>query len=134
MWIYSLSGVGGVLIDVLSQNKQNSSSSSGQNFAASVIKEKIIDNNHIDLEIPDTIVGAILGPRAKTLAEIQHLSGCKVEVHKRGTAAGQGNRLVSLTGDVDCIRNGRMMIDKVINDEQMRRNQQAQNNARGGFR
>lgn len=40
----------------------------------------------------------------------------------------------SLTGDVDCIRNGRMMIDKVINDEQMRRNQQAQNNARGGFR
>uniref|UniRef100_A0A1I8ERM6 K Homology domain-containing protein n=2 Tax=Wuchereria bancrofti TaxID=6293 RepID=A0A1I8ERM6_WUCBA len=130
----SLSGVGGVLIDVLSQNKQNSSSSSGQNFAASVIKEKIIDNNHIDLEIPDTIVGAILGPRAKTLAEIQHLSGCKVEVHKRGTAAGQGNRLVSLTGDVDCIRNGRMMIDKVINDEQMRRNQQAQNNARGGFR
>ncbi|MCP9262411.1 Beta-galactosidase [Dirofilaria immitis] len=130
----SLSGVGGVLIDVLSQNKQNSSSSSAQNFAASVIKEKIIDNNHIDLEIPDTIVGAILGPRAKTLAEIQHLSGCKVEVHKRGTAAGQGNRLVSLTGDVDCIRNGRMMIDKVINDEQMRRNQQAQSNARGGFR
>lgn len=45
-------------------------------------------------QIPDTIVGAILGPRAKTLAEIQHLSGCKVEVHKRGTAAGQGNRLV----------------------------------------
>ncbi|VDN07831.1 unnamed protein product [Thelazia callipaeda] len=128
----SLSGVGGVLIDVLSQNKQNNSS--GQNFAASVIKEKIIDSNHIDLEIPDTIVGAILGPRAKTLAEIQHLSGCKVEVHKRGTAAGQGNRLVSLTGDVDCIRNGRMMIDKVINDEQLRRNQQAQNSVRGGLR
>lgn len=34
---------------------------------------------------------------------------------------------------MDCIRNGRMMIDKVINDEQLRRNQQAQNNARGDF-
>ncbi|KHN75327.1 RNA-binding protein Nova-1 [Toxocara canis] len=32
-------------------------------------------------EVPDAIVGAVLGPKAKTLAEIQHLSGCKVEVH-----------------------------------------------------
>ncbi|VDM29547.1 unnamed protein product [Toxocara canis] len=83
-------------------------------------------------QVPDAIVGAVLGPKAKTLCEIQHLSGCKVEVHKRGAIAGQGNRLISLTGEADCIRNGRLMIEKVINDEQARRNQQA-HHTRGSF-
>lgn len=39
------------------------------------------------LEVPDSIIGAVLGPRAKTLVEIQQLSGCKIEVHKRGQAS-----------------------------------------------
>ncbi|VDD92060.1 unnamed protein product [Enterobius vermicularis] len=127
----SLSGVGGVLIDVMSQNK-SSVTSNGLNFASTVIKEKLVDNGHVELEVPDAIVGAVLGPKAKTLAEIQHLSGCKVEVHKRGSLTAQGNRLISLTGDADCIRNGRLMIEKVINDEQARRNQQA-HHSRGNF-
>lgn len=40
--------------------------------------------------------------------------------------------IFSLTGDADCIRNGRLMIEKVINDEQARRNQQA-HHSRGNF-
>uniref|UniRef100_F1KY54 RNA-binding protein Nova-2 n=1 Tax=Ascaris suum TaxID=6253 RepID=F1KY54_ASCSU len=128
----SLGGVGGVLIDVMSQSKAGGGSSGGPNFASTVIKEKVVDSGHVELEVPDAIVGAVLGPKAKTLAEIQHLSGCKVEVHKRGAVAAQGNRLISLSGDAECIRNGRLMIEKVINDEQARRNQQAHHN-RGSF-
>ncbi|VDN55953.1 unnamed protein product [Dracunculus medinensis] len=141
----SLSGVGGVLIDVLSQSKVGGGAPSGPNFASTVIKEKLVDADHVELEVllayvamillfrvPDAIVGAVLGPKAKTLAEIQHLSGCKVEVHKRGPVAGQGNRLISLTGSADSIRNGRLMIEKVINDEQARRNQQG-HHSRGSF-
>lgn len=88
---------GGVLIDVLSQNKQNSNGSMGgnSNFAATVIKERLNEPGHMELEVPDTIIGAVLGPKAKTLVEIQQLSGCKVEVHKRGNAnVTQGCRLI----------------------------------------
>lgn len=50
--LQSLSGVGGVLIDVLSQSKHGGGSHpGGLNFAATVIKEKIIDSNHVDLEV-----------------------------------------------------------------------------------
>ncbi len=95
--------------------------------------------------VPDAIVGAVLGQKAKTLQDIQHFSGCKVEVHKRGSATPQGVRLITCVWDVvtridDCrltgtsehVRVGRGMIEKVINDEQSRRAQQ-QHHSRGGF-
>lgn len=93
MLLQTLAGhTGGVLIDVLSQKKVNNST---VNFAASVIKERLIENGFVELEVPDTIIGAVLGPRAKTLVEIQQHSGCKVEVHKRGNAnVAEGSRLI----------------------------------------
>jgi RNA-binding protein Nova len=97
-------GAGGVLIDVMSQKKSGGVPSN--TFANSIIKERILEDGRVELEIPDNIVGAVLGPRAKTLIEIQQLSGAKIEV---------------LTGDNNSIINGRMMIEKVINQEQQRR-------------
>ncbi|TKR86411.1 hypothetical protein L596_011008 [Steinernema carpocapsae] len=128
-----LSGSGGVLIDVMSQ-KKSGGSSNGSSFASSVIKEKIVESGHTDIEVPDNIVGAVLGPKAKTLSEIQHLSGANVEVHKRGSGtASSGYRLISLSGDAEQIRNARIMIEKVINDEQVRRSnsQQSYSGSRG---
>uniref|UniRef100_A0A914HD89 K Homology domain-containing protein n=1 Tax=Globodera rostochiensis TaxID=31243 RepID=A0A914HD89_GLORO len=113
-------GSGGVLIDVMSQKKTGSNG--GNSFANSVIKERIVEDGHTELEVPDNIIGAVLGPRATTLIEIQQLSGCKIEVHKRGSnTASPGGRVVSLTGDNNSIMNGRIMIEKVINQEQQRR-------------
>lgn len=42
------------------------------------------------------MVGAVLGPKAKTLQEIQQHSGCKVQVHKRDAKPGLpiGSRLI----------------------------------------
>lgn len=71
---------GGVLIDVMSQKKNGSS----ENFAASVIKEIRTEDGIMELEVPDVVCGAVLGPKAKTLVEIQQSTNCKVEVHKRG--------------------------------------------------
>lgn len=48
-----------------------------------MIKEVKTENNLVDLEVPDLVAGAVLGPKAKTLVDIQKRSGCKVEVHKR---------------------------------------------------
>jgi RNA-binding protein Nova len=110
---------GGVLIDVMSQKKNGSDSS----FAASVIKEVTSTSEKVELSVPDQIIGAVLGPKAKTLVEIQQATNCKVEVHKRGTGTNvpQGCRLISLHGDPKTTMNGRLMIERVINMEQSRR-------------
>lgn len=116
-FLKNIGGVGGVLIDVMSQKKQTGNST---NYANSIIKERIVEDGHIELEVilcykilfsfttkfilktyfyvntnyfyvnyidyiftyqvPDNIVGAVLGPRAKTLIEMQQLSGAKIEV------------------------------------------------------
>lgn len=47
----SLGGVGGVLIDVMSQSKAGGGSSGGPNFASTVIKEKVVDSGHVELEV-----------------------------------------------------------------------------------
>ncbi|KAE9550200.1 hypothetical protein FO519_006587 [Halicephalobus sp. NKZ332] len=114
---------GGVLIDVMSQKKNGT-----ENFAASVIKEVRSEDGIMELEVPDVVCGAVLGPKAKTLVEIQQSTNCKVEVHKRGEGnVSQGCRLISLTGDRKAIMNGRLMIERVINVEQSRRNQNGRN-------
>uniref|UniRef100_A0A183U737 Matrin-type domain-containing protein n=1 Tax=Toxocara canis TaxID=6265 RepID=A0A183U737_TOXCA len=47
-----LGGVGGVLIDVMSQNKAGGgAASTGPNFASTVIKEKLVDSGHVELEV-----------------------------------------------------------------------------------
>ena len=51
----------------------------------------------IVFSVPDQITGAILGPKGKTLAEIQQAANCKVDVHKRGSGPQNlpaGNRLI----------------------------------------
>jgi hypothetical protein len=54
-----------------------------------------MENGVCELEVPDAVAGAVLGPKAKTLVEIQSKSGCKVEVHKRGTQqVSDGFRLI----------------------------------------
>uniref|UniRef100_A0AC34QHX4 K Homology domain-containing protein n=1 Tax=Panagrolaimus sp. JU765 TaxID=591449 RepID=A0AC34QHX4_9BILA len=116
---------GGVLIDVMSQKKNGSA----ENFAASVIKEIRSEDGIMELEVPDVVCGAVLGPKAKTLVEIQQSTNCKVEVHKRGEGnVSAGCRLISLTGDRKSIMNGRLMIERVINIEQSRRNQNGRTN------
>jgi len=122
----SMLGASSVLIDVMSAaNKSHNNgggSSPGQNFAATVIKESLMEKGRMEFELPDAIIGAVLGHQAKTLKEIQQISGCKIDVHKRGTAsATTGHRLISLTGDDQEIVAGRLLIEKVINNEQSRR-------------
>lgn len=53
----------------------------------------------IHMEVPDDLVGNILGKRGVTIAEIQSLSGAKVSVSPRGEfVAGTNNRIVSIVG------------------------------------
>ncbi|CAJ0929660.1 unnamed protein product, partial [Mesorhabditis belari] len=94
-------------------------------FASTVMVERFASTEgNTELEVPDAVVGAILGPKARTLVEIQQKTGCKVVVHRSGDGdsdVSEGKRLVSLTGDRDQMKNARKLIEKIINDFQQRR-------------
>ncbi|GMS80255.1 hypothetical protein PENTCL1PPCAC_2430 [Pristionchus entomophagus] len=91
-------------------------------FALTVMAEKKREHGLIEYEVPDAIIGAVLGPKAKTLNEIQSHTGCKVMVHKRMTTeCSEGHRLITLHGEEDSVIAGREMIERVINEEQARR-------------
>ncbi|XGW05803.1 hypothetical protein V3C99_016282, partial [Haemonchus contortus] len=70
-----------LLVDVLRSG--SGAGANGENYAETVMKERRISSDAVELEVPDAIVGAVLGPKAKTLQEIQFYSGCKVQVFKR---------------------------------------------------
>ncbi|KAK6052493.1 KH domain protein [Cooperia oncophora] len=110
-----------LLVDVL--RSQSGAAANGENFAASVMVERNITSDSVELEVPDSVVGAVLGPKAKTLQEIQFYSGCKVQVFKRDAKADvpAGTRLISLTGDEKNMRMCRLMIERVVNEAQERR-------------
>ncbi|VDO47665.1 unnamed protein product [Haemonchus placei] len=130
-----------LLVEVLRSG--SGAGANGENYAESVIKERRISSDAIELEVPDAVVGAVLGPKAKTLQEIQFYSGCKVQVFKRDAKSDLpvGTRLIrfdkrryfkaelysvlflffSLAGDEKCMRLCKLMIERVVNEAQERR-------------
>uniref|UniRef100_A0A5S6QVW7 K Homology domain-containing protein n=1 Tax=Trichuris muris TaxID=70415 RepID=A0A5S6QVW7_TRIMR len=78
--------------------------------------------NKVELEVPDDIVGAVLGRNGDTLFEIQHKSGAKVEVSQRSCFAPfTKNRIVSISGSTSQILKARAAVNHCVNREQMRR-------------
>ncbi|VDM56070.1 unnamed protein product [Angiostrongylus costaricensis] len=110
-----------LLVEVLRSG--SGAAANGENFASSIMVERRISNEAIELEVPDTVVGAVLGPKARTLQEIQLYSGCKVQVYKREAKPNlpTGTRLISLAGEEKCMRMCRLMIERVVNEAQDRR-------------
>ncbi|VDL86902.1 unnamed protein product [Nippostrongylus brasiliensis] len=110
-----------LLVDVLRSG--SGTAANGENFASSVMVERRVSDEAIELEVPDTVVGAVLGPKARTLQEIQLYSGCKVQVYKRDAKPDLpvGTRLISLAGDERSMHVCRMMIERVVNEAQDRR-------------
>ncbi|CAJ0569920.1 unnamed protein product, partial [Mesorhabditis spiculigera] len=83
------------------------------------------EENQLDVQVPDSYIGAILGSRARTLIDIQQQTGAKITVHKRGEEPfplhDDATRLISIVGDADQRLAGRLLIERVINDNFNRR-------------
>ncbi|PNF38457.1 RNA-binding protein Nova-1 [Cryptotermes secundus] len=87
------------------------------------------DQNKVDLEIAENIVGAILGPGGRSLVEIQHFSGANIQISKKGTfAPGTRNRIVSIAGSPNAITTAQYLIEQRISEEEAKR---ARHNALG---
>ncbi|XP_025829195.1 RNA-binding protein Nova-2-like isoform X4 [Agrilus planipennis] len=80
-----------------------------------------------NVEIPEVIVGAILGPGGRSLVEIQNISGANIQISKKGIfAPGTRNRIVTITGSPNAINTATYLIEQRISEEEMKR---ARNNS-----
>ncbi|CAG9565770.1 unnamed protein product [Danaus chrysippus] len=75
-----------------------------------------------NVEIPEVIVGAILGPGGRSLVEIQQMSGANIQISKKGTfAPGTRNRIVTISGTATAISNAHYLIEQKIQEEELKR-------------
>jgi len=73
-------------------------------------------NSTINLAVPDSMVGALLGRRGQTLMELQSESGARIRVSQRDEfVPGTSNRIVSLSGTEDSVNSARNMIRQLLN-------------------
>lgn len=85
----------------------------------------------VDIEIPELIVGAILGFGGRSLVEIQHLSGAVIQISKKGQyAPGTRNRIVTISGMPNAIQTAQYLIEQRVSEEEAKR---ARQNTIGGL-
>jgi len=73
-------------------------------------------NSTINLAVPDSMIGALLGRRGQTLMELQSESGARIRVSQRDVfVPGTNNRIVSLSGNQESVNSARNMIRQLLN-------------------
>lgn len=80
-----------------------------------------------ELEVPETIVGAILGPGGKGIVELQQYTQTNIQISKKGVySPGTRNRIVTITGSTNNITKAQYLIQQRIQQEEIKRARQAQ--------
>jgi len=76
----------------------------------------------IDIEVNESLVGAVLGPAGRSIVEIQQFSGANIQISKKGTySPGTRNRIVTITGPQKCLNTAQFLIEQRVQDEETKR-------------
>lgn len=79
-----------------------------------------------DLEVSESIVGAILGPGGKGIVELQQYTQTNIQISKKGVyTPGTRNRIVTVTGTPANIQKAQYLIQQRIQQEELKRARQA---------
>lgn len=79
-----------------------------------------------EMEVAESIVGAILGPGGKGIVELQQFTQTNIQISKKGVyVPGTRNRIVTVTGTPNNISKARYLIQQRIQQEEIKRAQQA---------
>lgn len=79
-----------------------------------------------DLEVAESIVGAILGPGGKGIVELQQFTQTNIQISKKGVyVPGTRNRIVTITGTPTNIGKAQYLIQQRIQQEELKRARQA---------
>ncbi|XP_052828210.1 RNA-binding protein Pasilla [Octopus bimaculoides] len=112
--------------DINYSGMNNNSFGLGLGLCGPTDKPNIISKQEI--EVPETIVGAILGPKGKGIVEIQQLTNAVVQISKRGVyAPGTRNRLVDISGTPLNVAKAQFLIQHRLQQEETKRSQQTKN-------
>lgn len=75
-----------------------------------------------EMDVPESIVGAIIGPGGRSLVEIQQMSGVTIHISKKGVyAPGTTNRKVTICGAASGIAMANYLMQQRIVDEETKR-------------
>lgn len=78
-----------------------------------------------DLEVAESIVGAILGPGGKGIVELQQFTQTNIQISKKGVyVPGTRNRIVTITGTPSNIGKAQYLIQQRIQQEELKRARQ----------
>ncbi|XP_070571350.1 RNA-binding protein Nova-1-like [Ptychodera flava] len=76
----------------------------------------------MEIEVPETLVGAILGKGGKTLVEFQQCSGARIQISKKGEyVPGTRNRKVTITGNPLATQTAHYLITQRVTQEEQNR-------------
>ena len=76
----------------------------------------------VDIEVSESLIGAVLGPAGKSIIEIQQFSGANIQISKKGMySPGTRNRVVTVTGSQKAITTAKFLIDLKVQDEEAKR-------------
>ena len=80
----------------------------------------------VELSIPESLIGTILGKAGRTLVEYQDISGAKIQISKKGEyVIGTRNRKVTITGKPPSPQTAQLLITQRVLSAQAARTQQA---------
>ena len=63
------------------------------------IENNAAEEQLVELEIQENVVGAVIGPAGRSIIDLQQISGARIQVSKKGFfSPGTRNRIVSISG------------------------------------
>lgn len=75
-----------------------------------------------DIEVNESLVGAVLGPAGRSIVEIQQFSGAQIQISKKGNyVPGTRNRIVTITGPQKSLTTAQFLIEQRVAEEEMKR-------------
>jgi len=85
----------------------------------------------LDIEVNESLVGAVIGPGGRSIVEIQQYSGTTIQISKKGNySPGTRNRIVTISGPQKCLNAAKYLIEQKIQEEESKRHQ---HNNSGGY-
>lgn len=76
----------------------------------------------VEIEVNESLVGAVLGPAGRSIVEIQQFSGANIQISKKGSyTPGTRNRVVTVTGPQKSINTAKFLIEQRVQEEEAKR-------------
>lgn len=88
-------------------------------------RKMLIQLLQVEVEIPERLVGAVLGEGGRSLTGLQEATGALIQISKKGVfVPGTRNRLATISGSPSSIFIAHSLIQHRIAEEQIKRNRQ----------